>query len=218
MANPVDVRVRIQHHPARAHLIPPLTAALDGLPVEVVEHSSDPPNPWAGYQLCLRDPPPCSHLLIVQDDCQPCLNFVPAVEQIAAANPDAPVCLFLARLPRDASVAAAKAMKQGRRYVTLNWRSFLPVVAVLWPRHKAAEFLDWADANPGLPGQREPRSDDAMGGRWKMVRRETVLASVPSIVEHPDMVPSLIGKRAMWGKDAGRVAAFLAADGLDYKW
>ena len=109
-------------------------------------------------------------------------------------------------------------MKSGQRYVDLTWRSFLPVVAVLWPRQKAEEFLAWADEHPQLPGQREPRSDDAMGGRWKMLTRQTVRATVPSLVEHPDMEPSLIGRRAMWGKDKGRVAMFLAEDALDYEW
>lgn len=186
--------------------------------MEVVTHSSSPPSPWAGYRKCLTGPPECSHLLILQDDVTVARNFAPAVETIAWANPDTPVCLFLARLPRDASAQAAKAMKQGRRYVNLNWRSFLPVVAVLWPRHKAVEFLEWAERNPQLPGQREPRSDDAVGGRWKMITRQTVRACVPSIVEHPDMVASTIGRTAQWGKDAGRVAFLLAADAAEFDW
>jgi hypothetical protein len=192
---------------------------MKGLPIEVVEHASDPPSPWAGYLRCLEDIPDCSHLLIVQDDAAPVRNFTAAVRQIAAANPDAPVCLFLARLPRDASTLAARAMKTGRqRYVDLPWRSFLPVVAVLWPRHKAEEFRSWAESNPGLPGQREPRSDDAMAGRWKTLTRARVRVTVPSIVQHPDMEPSLIGRRRSWGQDSGRVAMFLADDALEYDW
>lgn len=109
-------------------------------------------------------------------------------------------------------------MKMGRRYVQLSHRSFMPIVAVLWPREKLLEFAEWAEENPGLPGQREPRSDDAMAGRWKMMNRQTVLACVPSIVEHPDEVPSTIGKMAHWGKDKGRVAAFIADDALDFDW
>ena len=146
-------------------------------------------------------------------------NFVDAVGQIAEVNAHVPVCLFLARLPRDASAQAARAMKQNRRYVTVSWRTFLPIVAVLWPVEKALEFREWADATPHLPGTRgEPRSDDAMAGRWKMVTRQTVLACVPSIVEHPDCEPSTIGRRAQWGQDANRVAAFLAEDAADYDW
>lgn len=191
---------------------------MKGLPVEVIEHSSDPPSPWAGYQRCLTDIPDCSHLLVIQDDAAPVRNFTAAVRQIAEANPDVPVCLFLARLPRDASTLAVRAMKQNRRYVELSWRSFLPVVAVLWPRSKAEEFRTWAEENPGLPAQREPRSDDAVAGFWKMRTRQTVRCTVPSIVQHPDMEPSLIGRRRSWGQDSGRVAMLLADDALEYDW
>lgn len=188
------------------------------LPTEVVTHESDPPNPWAGYRLCLEKPPRCSHLLIVQDDVVPAANFAAGVKQIAASKPDAPVCLFLGRLPRDASSRAQRAMKMNVRYVTLSWRSFLPVVAVLWPRHKLLEFAEWAAENPRLPAQNEPRSDDAMGGRWKMVTRQTVYACVPSIVEHPDQVPSIIGVRQQWGSTPGRTAELLCDDALAYDW
>jgi hypothetical protein len=213
-----SVRARIQHHPSRANLLPVLLDRLAPIPTEVVEHSSLPPSPWLGYRKCMADPPDCSHLLIVQDDAIPAVNFPVACEQIAAAKPEHPVCLFLARLPRDASAKAARAMKMNVRYVELSWRCFLPVVAVLWPLEKLVEFAEWADENPGLPGQREPRSDDAMGGRWKMVTRQTVYACVPSIVQHPDETPSTIGIRAQWGRDRGRTAEFFADDALDYDW
>jgi hypothetical protein len=200
------------------HLIPELLRRIEGIPFEIIEDEGDPPSPWRGYQKCLRNPPQTTHLLIVQDDSLPVPGFVSAVHQIAEANPDTPVCLFLARLPRDASAQAARAIKQNRRYVQLGLRSFMPVVAVLWPTYKAAEFLAWADENPTLPGQREPRSDDAMGGVWKIRTRQVVKACVPSIVEHPDTTPSLIGKRAAWGVDKGRVAFLLAEDATAYDW
>ncbi len=211
---------RVQHHPSRAHLIPALRNALRPLRVEVIRHESDPPSPWAGYLKCLERIPKQGHLLIVQDDVTLAPNFVPAVEQIAATHPDTPICLFLSRLPRDASVKAGHAMRQNRRYVNISWRGFLPVVALLWPVDKARDFREWVEQNPRLPGVRigDPRSDDAMGGRWKMATRQTVLACVPSIVEHPDMVESTIGRTPQWGKDKNRVAAFLADDALDYDW
>lgn len=185
----------------------------------VIEHASDPPSPWGGYRLCLQDiPEEASHLLIVQDDALPCENFAPAAHQVAEANPSTPVCLFLALLPRDTRPRPAQALKMNRRYVMLSWRSFMPIVAVLWPRAKAVEFKEWAEQHPYLPGNREPRSDDAMAGRWKMVTRQTVLATVPSLVDHPDLEPSLVGRRPMWGKDKGRVAAFPCKNGLDYDW
>ncbi len=191
------------------------------MPSKLVLHSSTPPSPWAGYKKCLeRIPKNSTHLLVVQDDAYPCENFAPALKQVAEAHPDFPVCLFLARLPREASARAAQVMRRNRtqRYVQLSWRNFMPVVAVLWPRAKAVEFAEWAAASPSLPGQREPRSDDAMAGVWKMRERQTVYATVPSLVEHPDMEPSLIGRRAAWGKDKNRCAAFFCEDGLKYDW
>ena len=214
------ILARIQHHPSRAELLPALKKALRPLRVEVVTHESDPPSPWAGYQKCLTNiPSSCTHLVVVQDDTVPSPRFAKAVRQIAKAKPDHPVCLFLARLPRDASVEAGRALGQNRRYVQLSLRSFLPVVAVLWPRHKAEEFLKWTEDNAILPGVRgEPRSDDAVGGRWKMVTRQTVYACVPSIIEHPDEADSTIGKRGRHSTAAARTAAFIADDAGGYDW
>jgi hypothetical protein len=185
-------------------------------------HVSDPPSPWAGYQLCLRSaldaPTEATHALVVQDDVTLCPNFVPAVEKIADANPNTPVCLFLARLPADAAARATRALKYGDRYVTFGLRSFVPVVALLWPSAKAEEFMEWVGSGVKLPGESNPRSDDAVVGRWMATTRQEIKATVPSLVEHPDLEPSLIGRRRAWGQDKGRVALHLAEDGLAYDW
>lgn len=154
-------------------------------------------------------------MVIVQDDVQLSDGFVPAVKQIARTHPDVPVCLFLGRLPSDVAKLSTRAMKYGQRYVRVSRRSFLPVVAMLWPKPKLLEFVEWADEHPF--GTREIRSDDAYGGRWKMVTNQTVLACVPSIVEHPDVEPSTIGKQPQWGAH-GRNAAHFARDAAHYDW
>lgn len=220
MASP-RILVRVQHHPSRAELIPPLLKRLKGLKVEVVEHGSDPPSPWAGYRKCLDElSRRWTHLLVIQDDTVPADNFAAALRQIAAKQPTHPVCLFLGRLPRDASTKAERALKMNRRYVGLSWRSFLPVVATLWPLERVLNFRDWADLNTRLPGTgaTEPRSDDAMAGRWKMINRANVLACVPSIVQHPDQVPSTIGRTAAWGRDKSRIACLYTDDATRYDW
>ncbi len=163
----------------------------------------------------MKNPPDCSHLLIVQDDVVPVPGLPDVLGEIAK---DVPVCLFISRLPRDTKPRIDAAMKMGRRYVQLSQRSFMPVVAVLWPVEKMVEFDAWTEENSYLPGQREPRSDDAMAGRWKMINRQIVFATVPSIVQHPDVEPSTIGRTARNGLDRGRCAAFLADDARDYDW
>lgn len=186
----------------------------------MIAHESDPPSPWAGYMLCMEKLPRCSHVLILQDDVELADNFAAGVKQIAAAKPDVPVCLFLAKLPRDASARAQRALRMNVRYIDLSYRGFLPVVAVLWPRHKLVEFREWASENPRLPGvgATDPRSDDAMGGRWKMIERQRVVACVPSIVQHPDTEPSTIGRRNMGGRDRGRTAMLFTDDATAYAW
>lgn len=184
-------------------------------------HASDPPSPWLGYRACLTGiPGGVTHLLVIQDDTTVCKNFAPALRLIAEANPSTPVVLFLARLPRRLSHLALLATKKNECYLETQLRSndFLPVVAVLWPVAKAQEFLSWAQANPHKLGHPRPRSDDSVGGRWASLTKQTIRFTVPSLVEHPDLEPSLIGRKAAWGKDSGRVAMAFAEDGLAYEW
>ena len=210
----MSVAARVQYHPARAALLPRLLESLAPLPTEVIT-DPDPDgrrNPWRCYQACLADPPDCTHLLILQDDVVVCRNFPAAVERIADANPDIPVSLFLGgrqfQTVRDARNSRGP-------YVLLRPHDPLPVVATLWPRQLAVDFLTWAQANPMATGRRDPRSDDAVAGVWKSRTRTSVLCTVPSLVEHPDIEPSLIRAKA-----GGRTAARFIGDRdpLDVDW
>jgi hypothetical protein len=212
---------RIQHHPARAHLIPSLVEAL-GSDVEVVE-DPDPygrlRSPWRTYRECLQLPPAgITHLLVLQDDAIPCRNLLAACEWIA--RPD-PVCLFLGGAPVRTARDASRAAVRGDRFVSVHAAEWVPVVAVLWPVEVAQEFLDWCGSNR-LPGDPEPRSDDAVVGRWARRTRQPVFATVPSLVQHPDTEESLIGKRARHGRSAWRVAHSWIGDRdpleIDWSW
>ena len=145
-----------------------------------------------------------------------CKNFPLAVKRITESQSDVPVCLFLSRLPVPEAKAAIQALGRGIRYIPARPRmnSFIPVVAVLWPLAKAEHFREWSKVAvlPGYP-KREPASDDAALARWSIKNKERVLMTVPSLVEHPDNVPSVIGRRAKWGRDRGRVAlAYIGED------
>ena len=205
----------MQHHPARADLISPLRARLAPLPTQVFTHSSQPPNPWAGYRRCLKGiPRDCTHLLIVQDDTAPVPNFVPALHKIAAQHPETPVCLFLASNPRGAMARARRAMSRNQRYVALYPSPFVPIVAVLWPRQKAKDFLAWTESGVPLPGHPTPRADDSVLAAWSKRTREPFIVACPSIVEHLD-VPSVKGVR---NAASAWKAAFLAEDAAEYEW
>jgi hypothetical protein len=205
------IHVRIQGHPSRGHLHAPLAEAL-GLPVDVMLHEGDPPDPWAGYQNCLRDLPDVSHVLVVQDDALPCANFAVAIDTIAEKNVSFPVCLFLGAAPASTAGRARRAMHRGQRYISLGVTPFVPLVAVLWPREKAEEFLDWSEGAKGLT-----RADDGNVAKWMKRTRQHFLVTVPSLVDHNDEVPSVKGGRDAKG-ESWRTALFLAEDGLQYDW
>lgn len=148
------------------------------------------------------------------------LHFSAAVEQIAETNPDTVTVLYLSWLPRRLSRLALAAQTKGQRYITTEFRQmeFMPVVGVLWPKHKAREFLRWTETNPRRLGHKQPRSDDHVAGRWATFTKQTVRFTVPSIVQHPDEEKSLIGRKAHWGKDKGRTALLFAEDASVFSW
>jgi hypothetical protein len=208
----LSIVARIQAHPAREELWPDLIRGLEGLPVEVSLHASDPPDPWAGYQRALesglddaRDP---THVLVIQEDTLVCRNFLRTLLRIAAAKPNEPVCLFLSWLPGPIVKVARQARKNGERYVQVRPAKFCPVLAVLWPREAAVRFLAWTRSGVKLPGWPDRmRSDDAILAAWIKKEKEIVWVTMPSLVEHPDTTPSVKGRQnALWGKDRGRIA------------
>lgn len=213
-----ELQVIVQHHPGRAELLTPLLESLLPLPVEVSTHQSDPPSPWAGYQQALsRFPSNAKHVILLQDDVRVCRNFPLAVKKIAEAKPDTPVALFLGGLPKQTAANALRAAKRGEHYVPIYFRDFVPVVAVLWPKAKAVEFLEWSKTAK-LPGQPNPRSDDAVVGRWMLTTKQLVLATIPSLVQHPDESSIIHPKRAKSGLDKGRVALMFEDDPSGIDW
>lgn len=215
-----EIRAWIQNHPSRADLLPALIEST-GLPTTVVtDDGPSPGNPWRGYQLCLQRVWSAigSHGVILQDDARLCQNFGPAIARIAEANDDTPVVLFLAGLPKRTAADALRAAKRNQHYVDLFSRDFCPVVGMLWPKQKAKDLLDWA-STASLPGGSEPRSDDAVVGRWMLRTKQRIRVAIPSLVQHPDEVKSLIGRKAHWGKDKGRIALmFCEGDPLEIDW
>ena len=124
----------------------------------------------------------------------------------AAACPY-PTSLFLARLPARIATLYLRAAKRRETYIDVRNRinEFIPVVGLLWPVEKAAEFLAWSE-QAKLPGHPNPRSDDAVVGRWAAVTKQTTRFLIPNLVDHPDMEPSTIGRLPHWGQDRGRTA------------
>lgn len=201
---------RIQAHPSRRELAESLALDLADLPTEISYHSSDPPSPWAGYQLALQSglQTEATHILVIQEDAKICRNLAGTLLAIAKAKPDDPVSLFLSWLPVPEKRDALQAMIDGRRYIRSIAHAFCPVVAILWPVGAAADFLAWTSSGVKLPNHHGlVASDDAVLARWRQRCERTIWITVPSLVEHPDTNLSVKGRQnALWGKDRGRIA------------
>jgi hypothetical protein len=182
------VKCVIQHHPRRAERIPALLAALDR-EAEVVTDPSpgmDKTNSWTTYQLCLRRAPASGHLLILQDDVEPCQNLLAACDVIAAQTKDALVCLWHGKQPVRGAVTYQVAKQHRVRYAQIRPQPWPPLVAALWPADLARRFLAWHQLHQTrLP--RGLRADDGVAARFLSVNRVRMWATVPSLVEHPDI-------------------------------
>lgn len=192
--------------------------------VIVEDEGPPPPSPWRGYRLCLEQflGSKAEHAVVLQDDVIVCKNFVPAVSAIVANHPHTPVCLFVSAARTKTLKQYQRAARSGNRYSTIWFQDYMPVVAAIWPRDKAEEFLAWS-VDAKLPGMPNPRSDDAVVGSWMKFTRQTVLATIPSLVEHPDDTPSVKWHESKvpsgTGNKARRAFLFIGdSDPLELDW
>jgi hypothetical protein len=211
----------IQHHPSRRELVRRLVDSLEGFRVEIVESERrSPPSPWATYRRCLELA--CdlacdgyTHATILQDDATVCTAFAQELDTAVDALPDAVLVLFLASSPRALADLARLARSLRADYARLPPSRlipptmFLPAVAVTWPMDAVADVLDWQEKYAGVTR----RSDDHMLGRWAADEHRTtpIAVTVPSLVQHPDDVYSLVGNGSgARGRNPARSALFFA--------
>jgi hypothetical protein len=201
----VRLAVVVQHHPSRAELVERLTAAL---PEAVLVRDPEPDgrrDAWRAYRACLDAlPADASHLAILQDDSIVCEYFMEAACAAIASHPDRLVSFFVAGAPVRGSRSVHGAAHRCEHWAELDARDWCPAVALCLPRANVAELLEWADARIFKAAR---TSDDAVLGDFVRDQGHTVLATVPSLVQHPDDVPSLIGTAHSAGRNPARVAA-----------
>lgn len=180
---------------------------LKGLDAQIVldPAPADPvKNAWRTYRACLESlPQEATHLLIVQDDATVCGNFAAALPHIIAAQRERIICLFVGGAPARSARRLCLAGDAGRTFAELDPADWLPCVATIYPAVVAADILAFVDSRAW---QRTHRGDDHRLGEYVRARRLRALATVPSLVQHPDNVPSIIGTVALAGANPARVA------------
>lgn len=214
------ISAAIQHHPSRAALVPPLAAALAPLAVEVV-HDLEPETPspatWPTYRRALAGTPPwATHRLVVQDDALPCALFASTVALAVAARPGRVIVLCVCGQPHEAAHDVLTARDRGEPFVDLERTRWLPTIAVVWPVEVIPRVLEFA-ASAGWPA--DFLADDEVLGRALLGLGLVAVATVPSLVDHPDVVPSVIGRHpAAAGGRPERVAAYFLEDPSGVDW
>lgn len=188
-----------------------LLAELADLGAHEVVTDPDPhgkPSAIRTYIECLRRVD-STHRLVFQDDATPCSGFRVRAEAALRERPDNLIAFFVpgmglhGRWVRDA-------YKAGKPWVQLptsaNW---MPTVALCWPRELAQAFVEYADAHVArrLARRMSSLSDDGPVGGFCRANKVAVWATVPCLVQHPDLVPSLVKRRSYHGRNPARRAA-----------
>lgn len=214
----MNLSLAIQHHPARAEILPQVISALTPLAPQVIR-DPDPTgdrHPWRTYRLALETTPKwATHRVILQDDVTPCQGFPVLLRQAIRARPDRIIALCVCGRPTVAARDVLRARDRGDAWILLHRNQWVPTIALVWPTRIIRPALAWI-AEQNWP--REFYADDEIVGRVTRGLREPVLATVPSLVQHDDIVPSLIGKKNRAGADPGRVAALFYTVPGDIDW
>jgi hypothetical protein len=194
----------VQHHPSRADLLPPLIDRLGDCEVATDPDPDGKPDPLRCYLHALRlERADETHRLVVQDDALPCRGFRSKAEAALAERPDGLVAFFVPGSAGGGMNRVRRAAARGERWARLGAGGWIPAVATCWPMHLIPDFLDFC-AHPKFA---KKRSDDDLMARFVRATKTEVWATVPSLVQHPDRIPSLIGRRHGAGAIRWRVAA-----------
>lgn len=166
---------------------------------------------WRTHRLCLEAiQPDATFACILQDDALPCDDFARLVTAAIAEQPDRIIALFVpgvGHLARTVNIARMR----GQRWLDWPAISFVPLVGVVYPADIARAIPAFADAKRISVG----RADDAVISQFVRAHRIHPVAILPSLVEHLDSVPSVMGMPS--GRGAShRVAAWYAQGPLPH--
>jgi hypothetical protein len=180
--------------------------------VQVVEDpGGERPDTWRTHRACLDAMPArASHLLVLQDDAIVCGRFAARLREAVRAHPEQLLALFVPGFP-----FLARRLEQqrgrGEPFATLLPAAFVPLVALVYPRHHVEALRAYVDGSSWPRAHRMGTADDAVVAGYVRANRLSVIATVPSLVDHDDSVPS-ISKPSHRAGPHRRAAIFAAGD------
>ncbi|HEU5474343.1 MAG TPA: hypothetical protein VFV67_27160 [Actinophytocola sp.] len=184
--DPVVLSVVVMHHPSRHDRIPALLAACDPLPVRVVV-DPDPGGPRSPLRTAKRAwaaiAPGATHHVVLQDDILPMAGFAEHLHQALAARPADGVTLSVQQTSPRNSYAVRRAAVAGHPFAELSAVEWTPTLALALPMAHAEALARYL---AGVPDSYV--DDDHLVTSFCAERGIAVLATVPNLVEHADVV------------------------------
>jgi hypothetical protein len=184
--DPVVLSVVIMHHPRRRDRIPTLLAACRPLPVRVITdpEPDGPPSPlrtakraWAAIA------PGATHHVVLQDDVLPAAGFAGHLSRVLAARPADGITLSVQQTSPRNSYAVRRAALAGRAFAVMSAVEWTPTLALALPVAQAEELARFL---AGLPDSHV--DDDQLVTAFSAKHDLQVVATVPNLVEHADVV------------------------------
>lgn len=191
-------------HPSRAAYAERLRREL-GRGVRVVydpEPDADR-NPWrtaraAWATLAARRT--ATHGLVVQEDVQPCREFLRHATLALTAQPTRITSFFLGWQPAPTARQMLVDVERCSAWVLGHPASWVPALALAMPLELVPSLVAYNDGS-------EPIADDEVYGRWTRQERLPWYATIPSLVDHDDEAPSLM--RDPYLRGGRRAACFI---------
>lgn len=191
----------------RAHLLPALTERIGDVDVVTDPDPDGIRSPLRTYLECLRlTPADATHRVVIQDDAWPCEGFHVKAVTALEERPDSLVCFFVPHSAGGGRNRMLRASAKGEQWTLIGGGGWIPTVATSWPTALIEPFIEFASHKRFA----RQRGDDPLVARFVRTRRLEVWATVPSLVDHPDVEPSLIGRPHGAGRIRWRTAAMFA--------
>ncbi len=212
----MNVSFAVQAHPSRALMAEQLASRIGGEVVWDPDPEGAPSTFRTFRHLMETTPGPATHRVQVQDDAEVCPYFHETVLRAVAARPDRLLLLFVSGNPHFQAQAVMDACRRDEPWAELQFAYWCPLVATVWPCRLICGLLDYVDAQrgPAVGSTRswwETGADDEIVGRFIRDTNEPPLATVPSLVEHPDEVPSVMNPRRGLAPHGRRAACYIGA-------
>lgn len=196
--------VRIQTHPSRLARAIALMRQIEkqehdpdeGTAPVTIQVMQDPDpdsplrSPWRSAQRCWRAPASAPWKLVLQDDVILCDGFLGKVLAALAEKRDSLVTFYVGRYPNSAARNVVAALESGSRWADIELENWTPCLALAMPSEWGYDLAAYTDRRSFPPGF---VADDAIISHWRQeMGHRACWATVPSLVDHDNGVPSLM--------------------------